>query len=321
MTRLTVLVSLAALVLAACSSDSDQVPLPEGPPTQVALVTDENIASPMDAVASHDGKTFYFTAYDTSPTANAESPAAIFSVPARGGTPRVLFEGPPLEDPSGLVLSCDGETLFVSDISAEGAVGSSEVGADESPLYRFDLGSKTLSPISTPGIAEAGSLALSSDCSTLYITGYNEAGEAALFRMPAAGGAVSVVLAGEPLLAPTGVYVDENNVAWVMDQQPHDVTGGVLFAVAEDGSVSRVMGELGTSEPAGVSLFADTGIAVIPHRDRDSGSQILTVDINSGEMTVIDTPQMVEPAGMRSARNAGVIAIVDMDGNAIYRAQ
>src|SRR5215211_9128235 len=98
MARRILLASLTApLALTACSDD-----LPSDPPKSIERVAAGGFTSPTDAVASLDGKEFYFAAYD-----DAKVPA-IFKVAAvSGSTAQKLAEGEPLESPLGLVLSCD----------------------------------------------------------------------------------------------------------------------------------------------------------------------------------------------------------------------
>ncbi|WP_428266494.1 hypothetical protein [Haliangium sp.] len=312
-----------AVLLAACGGDSgppDLEPQPYRPPSQLTMVTDGaggGFESPMDAVSSPDGARFYFSAYATSAPEGSESAAAIYAVDSAGGTPQALHVGDPLEQPTGLLMSCDGDTLYIADIGH-----SADEAADQgAPVYTLAMDSNQLTPLTADGIGEAASLALSKDCSTLYVTGYTEDRTPALFRLPAAGGTAAVVKSGAPLVSPSGVYVDQDQVAWVMDHQPEGATGGVLFAIADDGTTTAVIDGLRISEPAGVSLISAGGIAVIPNRDLNQDSHLITVEIATGAMTIVEAPNMVEPAGIRTAIGAPVMAVVDADGDAIYRAE
>jgi DNA-binding beta-propeller fold protein YncE len=299
----------AGVWLAACGGDDDG--LTTDPPSEVEMVASGGFDSPLDAVASPGGDTFYFTAFTTD-----EEEAALFSVPASGGEATVLHAGFPLEDPTGLVLSCDGSTLYVADIGPD----SSELADGQSLVYAWNVDGGPLSAITLTGMAEAASLALGPDCQTLYATGYGEDGAPGLFRFGLDGGAATAILTGEPLQSPSGVFVDADRVAWVMDQLPRRGSGGALWAITEDGEASEVVSGLGLSEPAGVSLVAGGGTAVIANRTTDGEGQLLAVEIDSGDRTEIAT-SMIEPAGLRTAREAGVFAIADSDGDAIYRAR
>jgi hypothetical protein len=295
----------AGVWLAACGGDDDH--LTTDPPEEAALVAQGGFESPLDAVATPDGESFFFTAY------TLEEEAALFSVPAAGGEATVLHAGLPLEDPTGLVMSCDGETVYVADIAADAEEGGA-------PILAFDRAAGRLAPLAQSGIAEAASLALASDCETLHVTGYTAGGDPALFTLPRGGGEAEVVLAGAPLESPSGIYVDADGVSWVIDHLPRGGRGGVLWAVTPEGEASEVVSGLGLAEPAGVSLVAGGGTAVIANRTIDGAGQLLAVHIESGERSEIET-SMVDPAGLRTAREAGVFAIADSEGDAVYRAR
>ena len=190
-----------------------------------------------------------------------------------------------------------------------------------SPLYTIDTSGGGLVALESSGVGEAAGLALGPDCTTLYVTGYTEGGEPALFSLPRSGGAATVVASGEPLESPSGVHVDNDSVAWVMDHHPQSGLGGSLWAIDAEGSATAVASGLSLSEPAGVSLVAGGGTAVIAARDDVTGQgQLVTIKIESGEKTIVPTA-MVAPAGLRTARKAGVFAVADSDGDAIHRAE
>lgn len=318
---------VAACGLAACGGDST----PPTPPTQTTLVTSGsaegsgNFEGPMDAVSSPDGSTFFFSAHQTDAPADAESTAAIYKVAASGGNAEILTSGGQLEDPSGLLMSCDGSTLYIADLSYQHEDAELELeeddDSDKSALYTLDLATNDLTPLTHTNIGEAAGLAFDSECKTLYVSGYTAAGVPALFTLSPEGGAASVVAQGQPLESPSGVYVDVDHVAWVMDHQPSVQLGGALFAIQPDGTASVVVDGLTISEPAGVSLVSKGDIAVIPSRDVDGNSQLFTVSTSTGESTIVAAPEMSEPAGIRTATQASVMVVVDTDGDAIYSAQ
>jgi hypothetical protein len=298
--------------------------LPVEAPTKVTLVIDGDdggFESPLDAVSSPDGVTFYFSAYATADVLESDSRATIYSVPSAGGDASVLYQGAPLREPTGLLMSCDGKTLYIADIGFKPGDESDQDDIQPAPLYTLDLETKALAPLTANGLAEAASLAMSKDCDTIYATGYATDDVPAVFGLPLAGGAAEVIASGTPLSSPSGVYIDENNLLWVMDHQPLEGVDGKLFSITLDGDVQKVIGELRLSEPAGVSLIAAGGIAVIPNRDESEASQLITVEIATGTMTTIAMPEVVEPAGIRTAINAPIMALVDADGHAIYKVE
>lgn len=308
----------SGLALAGACGGGD-TPLPTAPPSEVAMVTAEGFDSPMDAVSSPDGETFYFSAHRTGGDAATLSSAAIFAVASAGGSPEVLISGPPLEDPTGLLVSCDGDTLYIADAAIRAGDADPELDDPVSPIYALDLAAITLTAVPAEGIAESASLAIGPDCDTIYVTGFTAEGEPALFSMPLSGGVAAVEYSGAPLVSPSGVHVDRDGVAWVMDQQPQNMLGGALYAIA-GGEATAVVEGLRLSEPAGVSLVAGGGTAVIATVGDDGRGQLLTVEIESGEQGVVES-DMAGPAGLKTAREAGVFAVADADGDAIYRAQ
>lgn len=300
----------APLALVGCSSsDSD---LPTEPPTSITKVTSGGFSSPTDAVSSPDGKTFYFAAYDD------QKEPAIFSVSSTpGSTAEVLAIGAPLGSPMGLVLSCDGATLYIADLAATNGDDSQIGGVLSLPTSGgavTDLGG---------AIGRPAGLAMASDCKTLHVTGRTAEGAPGLFRMSVEGGTASPVFTGEPLVSPTGLHVDNDGVAWVMDHRAAGAAGeGVLWAIPADGSrADEVASDLRMGTPGGVSLTAGGGTAVMPTRDRDGNAQLTTVNITTGETLQLAAPDMLDPAGLRVARKAGVFAVVDSEGSAIYRAE
>lgn len=301
--------SSAPLALVGCSSsDSD---LPTEPPTSIIKVTEGGFSSPTDAVASPDGKTFYFAAYD-----DEKEPAIFQTASAPGSRAEVLAIGAPLSSPMGLVLSCDGATLYIADLAAV-SNRDSQIGG----VLATSTAGGAVTSLGGDIVRPAG-LAMGPDCKTLFVTGRTAEGLPALFSMSIDGGAASIVYSGDPLVSPTGLHVDTDGVAWVMDHRAAGAGGeGVLWAIPRDGSrADEVASDLRMGTPGGVSLTAGGGTAVMPTRDREGNAQLTTVNIATGETIQLAAPDMTDPAGLRTARKAGVFAIVDSEAAAIYRA-
>jgi DNA-binding beta-propeller fold protein YncE len=261
----------------------------------------------MDAVASLDGSEFYFTAYD-----DMKEPALFKTAARAGSAAEVLAVGTPLESPTGLVLSCDGKSLYVADIGGEAGA-----------ILSIATSGGTLADLAATGIVRPGGLAMGPDCKTLFATGRMDDGMPALFKISTAGGEAMPVWIGEPLVSPTGLHVDIDGVAWVMDHRAAGDAGeGVLFAIPSDGSsANAVISNLRMGTFGGVSLTAGGGVAVMPTVDADGNGQLTSVAISSGEMKQLATPDLQDPAGLRTAREAAVFAVVDSEGGAIYRAE
>jgi len=299
-------VGLAApLALAAC--DSSDVSLSSEPPKGVELVASGGFHSPTDAVSSLAGDEFYFNAID-----DATGEPALYKTAARAGsTAEALAVGEPLESPIGLVLSCDGKTLYTADI-----------GGESGKVLSIGTAGGDLTDLGATGVIRPGGLAMGPDCKQLYMTGRTEDGMPALFKMGVAGGEAMPVWIGEPLTSPTGLHVDKDGVAWVMDHRAAGATGeGVLFAIPSDGSsANEVVSNLRMGTFGGVSLTAGGGVAVMPTVDPDGHGQLTSVVIKSGELKQLSI-DLIDPSGLRTAREAAVFAVVDSEGGAIYRAE
>jgi len=97
---------------------------------------------------------------------------------------------------------------------------------------------------------------------------------------------------------------------------------GALFSVASSGEIKPVIGNLGGGVTMGVSLVAGGITAVMPSVDPRTGKpELVAASTENGEITRIPAPEMVDPGGVRTAREAGVLAITDHDGNAIFSAK
>ena len=295
-------------------------------PAALTPVASSGFTRPADAVSTHDGTTFYFTGIR--PGADGEEDeAAIFSVPATGGAAAVVHSGAPLGNPTGLVMSCDGSSLYVADMGISAAQDEEDPPMTERPevgaeIYRIDTATGALVPLTSTGIGRPTGLALSDDCETLYVTGWTPAGMPSVFTLPAAGGTAQPLLTGEPLLAPTGIHVDKDDVAWVMDYLARGPEGsGVLFAISPDGSANAVVSGLDMGVPGGVSLDSTGTYAVIPTVNSDGQAQLTAVTLASGEVQQVPATAMKDPAGIRTARNAAVFAVVDAESGTIYAAQ
>ena len=84
------LVALAS-PLAAAGCHSDATSLPTAPPKNVMMVASGGFSSPTDAVASPDGRDFYFAAYD-----DQKIPAVFHTSSQPGGTLDEIASGDPI---------------------------------------------------------------------------------------------------------------------------------------------------------------------------------------------------------------------------------
>jgi DNA-binding beta-propeller fold protein YncE len=306
------------MALVACAGhDGGPTSLPTAPPSSVAKVASGNFTAPTDAVASLDGKEFYFAAFDAN-----QVPGLWSTSSAPGSTATEVASGGLLDMPIGMVLSCDGDELYIADLGT-GDQTTAPTATSLGAILTMPVGGGTVSQLNASDIVRPEGLAMGPDCKTLYVTGHTADGTPALFTVPAVGGAASIVWSGAPLVSPTGLHVDTKGVAWVMDHLAVGQNGeGVLYAIPSSGaSADEVISNIHMGTPGGVSLTAGGGTAVIPTINAQNLPELTTVDISSGEVGHVAATGMMEPAGLRTAREAGVFAVVDAEGAAIYRAE
>ncbi|MEM7153350.1 MAG: hypothetical protein AAF799_10950 [Myxococcota bacterium] len=299
--------ALVLVTIAGCTTEGDTA-LPTTPPTHVELVADSGFRHAGAVAASPDGQTFYTTAYDD------DDRPGIFAIDAESGSVTALHVGEPLLYPTDLTLSCDGGTLYVSDQG----IGSSdtEFGDPTTPtdttggIHTLSTAGGSIATLAAHGISRAAGVVLDPECETLYITGDTEMFRPALFTVPVGGGSATIVHEGAPLVSPTGLHVDADQIAWVMDHGARNEQGeGLLFSISLDGEVGEVVGGLGMGRHGGVSLVPGGTTAVIPVRDERGQSQLLTANTATGEVSSLPTPDITHPTGVASARNAPVMVV------------
>jgi hypothetical protein len=119
------------------------------------------------------------------------------------------------------------------------------------------------------------------------------------------------------------MYVDKDRVIWALDHHAQGADGeGVLFAVPADGSkATEVMSSLRMGTPGGCSLTAGGGTAIMPTRDADGNAQLTSVQLATGETEQLAIPDVTDPAGVHTARKAGVFALVDSSAGKIFLAR
>ena len=291
------------------SSGGEPNELPDDAPTVIELLADSGFSDASAIAAAPDGSEFYFAAYD------ASGAPGIFVVDLAGEV-RPLHVGAPLAYPSDVTVTCDGSTLLVSDIGGASNIDATqafEEGTDEflGGIFSLSVEGGDPQPFAATGVARAAGVIVSVDCEYLYISGYTEDGTAAVFTAPVEGGATTVLHQGAPLVAPTGIHVDADDVAWVMDHHARSASGaeGLLFAIDDCGAVTEVVAGLGMGRHGGVSLAPGGVTAIIPVSDDLGGARLVTANTEDGGMGRIPTAEILEPSGIAAARNAPVMVI------------
>ncbi|MBV1861132.1 MAG: hypothetical protein KUG77_22130 [Nannocystaceae bacterium] len=291
------------------STGGDPDGLPDTAPTVIELLADSGFTDASAIAAAPDGSEFYFAAYD-----EAGLPG-IFKVDL-AGTVEALHVGAPLAYPSDITVTCDGSTLLVSDVGGASTIDATQA-FEETPdeilggIFSLSPEGGVPTAFTAQGVGRAAGVIVSVDCEEVYISGYTMDGTAAVFRAPVAGGEATSIHEGAPLVAPTGIHVDTNNVAWVMDHYARSGSGaqGLLFAIDDSGDVEEVVAGLGMGRHGGVSLAPGGVTAIIPVSDDLGGSRLVTANTEDGGLENVPTAEILEPSGVAAARNAPVMGI------------
>lgn len=259
----------------------------------------EGLLAPQAAAANADGSVFYVTAYAT----GAE--AAVYAVPADGGDPDELAAGAPLAYPIGLALNCDEDTLFVADAASD---EDDETGGGG--VFTLAEGGGTPAEIDSDGILYPTGLTLSPDCETLYLVGFNDAGEPALFTLGVAGGDADEVSTGDLLVQPVGVAVDSDGFAYVYD-------GGAGFVIGIDdaGDQEEIINITQAGTPGGIALSLDENLLVTLE-----GDTLFVLDLSTDDITST-TAAIADGGGLGRAIEADVYVAVDAEGGALFSAE
>ncbi len=282
--------------------------LPDTAPTKVEKVADQGFQNAGAVAASPDGKTFYVAAYDD------QQQPGVFAVDVATSKVSPLHVGAPLSYPTDLATSCEGDTIYVGDLllasTVDPIVGDfASDGMLGKPIHRLST-SGTITSLETRGIARVAGLALDTDCQQLFVSGFDEEDTPAVFTLPIGGGDATVLHKGAPLVSPTGIHVDEQNVAWVTDHLAANASGkGMLFSIDEDGNITEAASGLSMGRHGGVSLAPGGTTAVIPVGDEIAGSRLVTANTKTGAMSELATPDIARPTGVAAAKNAPVMVV------------
>ena len=259
--------------------------------------------SPFDAAPSPDGNTIYFTGVD--PAAGA----AIFKVPAAGGTPSVLASGCAttacdsfIGAPLGIAVSSDGSKVFVADPAYVG--GNSDTGY----VFSVPSGGGAQSLLAETGGYNVRFITTSKvgGSDNLYFIGDDKAdGKAGIFK-DVSGTVSPVIKTGDPQAA----TVAGNGTVYSIDQN------GSVQKMAGGGSTATVLANgLAVSYPVGMALSGDERFLLVPVVDPATSTQaIARIDVSSGASTLMALGLPAtnsEGGGFHKAANADVFSFVD----------
>ncbi len=262
--------------------------------------------SPFDAAPSPDGNTIYFTGVD--PAAGA----ALFKVPAAGGTPSVLASGcanaacdSSIGSPLGIAVSSDGSKVFAADPAYVG--GSSDTGY----IFSVPTGGGAQTLLAETGGYNARFVTVSKvgGSDNLYFIGDDKTDGAAGIFKDVSGTVSTVIKGGDPQAA----TVAGNGTVYFIDKD------GSVQKVAGGGSTASALGgaaaNLAVSYPVGMALSGDERFLLVPVVDPATSTQsIARIDVNTGASTLmaLGLPATnTEGGGFHKAANADVFSFVD----------
>jgi len=302
-------VAVLSLAVSGCSSKAAAPPQPTlGNGTIGAITASANgaaFSSPFDATPSPDGKTLYFTAI------NGADPVILTAAAQAGATPTALATGAPLVAPFGIAINSAGTQLYIADSD-----GTGNPTDDSGALFVLPVAGGT--PTALSGTTGYGprSLSLVSNTSgdTVYFTGVDPAnGTPGLFSISAAGGTAAVVAEGGPFADPSGVAVNAQGTAFVVDTVATQSGTADLLQVSH-GAVSTLVSSLSVGYPAGIALSQDESVALVSGLDPVLRTDIVyRIVLATGQVTSVSTgiSQYQEPAGLHRAAGAEVYAWAD----------
>jgi DNA-binding beta-propeller fold protein YncE len=308
----------ALLLYAGCQTSTMVKPPPPSPGdgtikdlTPAATASAMSFRTPLDAALSPDGKRAYFIALQGDEAGVFASDAPSTAAPSQ------LHAGAPLVSPFGIDVSLDGKTLVVADPGAQLDLDQPERGE----LFTVSASGSAPSKITgASGYRPRGVVVMTeSNTEQIYFTGKEPTtGQAGVFKLPLAGGAVTVVAKGAAFVDPSGVAVASDGTAYVVDASDPEGSSARLLKVSA-GTVSVMLGSLAVGYPAGVALSQDEKTVLVSALDPQKRTDaVLRVPVAGGEFETvssgIDTFQ--EPAGLHRARNADTFIWADSRANA-----
>jgi hypothetical protein len=308
-----------ALLLASCSTATAPTPTVSSntPPT---VLGDASIRS-ITLAAQSDGATFH-TPLDSTPdeeattiyfTATGSHGPGVFRVPAAGGAVTEVFAGSPFVAPRALAFSPDGTELVIADPTA----------GRTRELFTLPTNGGTPSPIpgSLGSAPENLNVYNQNGQKLVYFTGKDpQSGQPAVLTLPITGASAPTVLVkGVPLLAPDGIVVAPSGVIYLTDRGT--LNQGKVFKI-EGTTVTAVVNQIHTGNPAGIALSADASLLLISaYQPKSSFDDILLVNLNTlqtGTVTKI-VGQNTSAGGLHaSPGHKDIFSWADIRGN-VYR--
>lgn len=273
-----------------------------------------DIHRPFDAVVSATGTQAYFTA-------DGVNGLGVYKASLDSSTPKVVALYPtapddpanPFAAPFGLGISSDGEQLFIAD-AATGGAGQGAIYAmpsDGSSAPKVLDGTDGTTPHSIAVAAVNGK-------DTIFFTGTEAmvGGLRGVFSIPAAGGTLTKIAAGEPFHDPSGITVAKNGDIYVTDSTSSANGAGQILMIAAGTNMPKLMvDDIHVGFPSGLALALDEKTLYVSGFDPASlTDRLIAVDVGE-KSSILGFASMfgtfTEAAGLHRAKDADIFTFVD----------
>jgi hypothetical protein len=307
-------------------ADGPSTPLPPFQSLEPAANAPALFTQPLAGVPLPDGSIAFLATLEgvsDEERANSGTRVGLWLQPAAGGAPAMLYAGDKMVRPFDIDASLDGKTLYVADV-AGGAEGRGAL------LTFATTGGEPTEVVS--GWAPRGVTVGNDD--RVYFSGTDDTtGESGVFLL--AGGAVSRVFTGAPLVDPSGIAVRKDGAVLVSDTRLFDDVSDVTvkslpseagIVLIKDGQASIFATGFVTGYPAGIALTADEKSLIISGQGPDHSDTVYIVDVANPKappLVVTDKFSAFQDssAGLKRAHdsNTFIWASLAANGGTIYR--
>jgi len=309
---------LGMATVSACKSDDTDTPpnMMQPPPTMMpdakgsgeitgVRPVSQGLMSPFDATPSPKGDKVYFTAM-------TEDVGALFAAEV-GGTAREIAGG--FAAPIGVVISTDGETVFVADIGVDNPEAEDEDGM----IYSVPAAGGDKSELGSTKGYEPRSMDLREvdGDDVLFFTGNDPSdGQPGIFSVSTRGGSVSVVVKGAPLMDPSGLAVTAEGDIYVADTTGSTNGKSGVFKYTSGAGVLEFVPGLRVGYPAGVALTHDEAFLLVSGHEANS-AQAAVHKVKLSDKTVQTITSGIEgnteAGGVHRAHEADTYAWANSD--------
>lgn len=272
-----------------------------------------DINSAIDATPDPEGVGIYFTA-------NGVNGLGVYKALSDGSLPAGAAVYPTIPDdpnnpfvaPFGIGISTDGKQLFVADTAAGGS--------DRGGIFVLPVGGGAPTELSGTDGTSPRSLDVVAvgGVDTLYFTGTEPkaGGLPGVFSIPATGGTLTTLAAGDILRDPSGIAVAKSGDIYVADTTATEGNTAQIVVIPAGGGAPKVLvSDLRLGYPAGVALTMGEKILYVSGFSPETlTDRLLVVDIaaqTSTEAFSAEIGMFTESAGLHRAKQVDVFAWAD----------